>query len=102
MFGLVSVTPRAAQWALAGDLDRQHRMMSAQNASPAAQYISFFHFEPLLPLVGVEGRESRIKNRRPKIERRHFIAIFYPRSSILDLKPALSPWYCRSFRAAPA
>src|SRR5215510_12619140 len=54
MFGLVSVTPRAAQRALAGDLDRQHRMMAAQNAAPAAENISFFHCEPLLPLVGVE------------------------------------------------
>src|SRR5262249_22340433 len=54
MFGLVSVTPRAAQRTLAGDLDRQHRMMAAQNAAPAAENISFFHCEPLLPLVGVE------------------------------------------------
>src|SRR5262245_42243143 len=43
MFGLVSVTPRAAQRALTGDLDRQHRMMAAQNAAPTANYVSFFH-----------------------------------------------------------
>jgi hypothetical protein len=39
VFGLVSVTPRTSQWALAGDLDRQHRMIAAQDASPAAKYI---------------------------------------------------------------
>ena len=60
MFGLVSVTSRAAQRALAGDLDRQHRMMAAQNAAPAADNVSFFHCEPLLPIVGVE--ECGVRN----------------------------------------
>src|SRR6266540_929515 len=88
MFGLVSVTPRAAQRALAGDLDRQHRMMAAQNAAPAAENISFFHCEPLLPLVGarVEDRGSRIAPlsvRQSSIFDSRF-SILDPRSSILD------------------
>src|SRR5262245_27055342 len=93
MFGLVSVTPRTAQRALAGDLDRQHRMMAAQNAAPAAENISFFHCEPLLPLVGVEGRGSRIEDRGSRIKDRGSRiedcltdneAILDLRSSILD------------------
>src|SRR6266536_1833620 len=105
MFGLVSVTPRAAQRALAGDLDRQHRMMAAQNAAPAAENISFFHCEPLLPLVGarVEDRGLRIEDRGSRIAPLSVrqSSILDPRSSILEIKPVLSPWCCRSSREAP-
>src|SRR6266545_4504056 len=88
MFGLVSVTPRAAQRALAGDLDRQHRMMAAQNAAPAAENISFFHCEPLLPLVGARGEDRGLRIaplsvRQSSIFDSRF-SILDPRSSILD------------------
>src|SRR5262245_28997851 len=106
MFGLVSVTPRAAQRALAGDLDRQHRMMAAQNAAPAAENISFFHCEPLLPLVGarVEDRGSRIEDRGSRIEDRLIVrkAIFYLRFSILNPRSSkLSLRYRRGVAAHP-
>src|SRR5262245_57133812 len=77
VFWLVSVTPRAAQRALAGDLDRQHRMMSTQNAAPAAKYISFFH-------TALEDRGLRIEDRLIVHE-----AILDPRSSILDPRSSL-------------
>src|SRR5690348_16429851 len=61
VFRLVSVTPRTAQRALAGDLYRQHRGLAAQYASPAPNNISFFHYESLLSLM--MERRSKMEDR---------------------------------------
>src|SRR5262245_14316589 len=110
MFGLVSVTPRATQRALAGDLDGQHRMMAAQNAAPAAENISFFHCEPLLPLVGVEDLRiadcglrslTTAEHRRAQSKTLSDLCALRWLNSSVRVKPELSPLCCRSSREAP-